>query len=179
MSVIVGIDPSLTGTGIVVLDDGSITSKKLIKTKPNDGGPQGEIERLLTIKAQIQEVIEQVRPKLVLMEGLAFSARNTTALMQLAGLSYLIREYLAVRKIPFVIVAPTTLKKFVTGKGNGPKDIVILETYKRYGISFLDNNLCDAFGLAQCGLAVLGDSKEKLPAHQQEVTQLLQVQYKQ
>ncbi len=177
MSVIVGLDLSLTGTGVVVLDDGSITAKKLIKTKPSGNDPKAETERLLTIKEQIKEVIEQVKPKLVLIEGLAFSARNSTALVQLSGLNYLVREYLVLSKIPFVIVAPTTLKKFIMGKGAGPKELMLLETYKRYGISFLDNNLCDAFGLTQCGLALRGESKKPLQVHEKEVVKLLSSQY--
>jgi Holliday junction resolvasome RuvABC endonuclease subunit len=146
MSTIVGLDLSLTGTGMVVLDNGSIMTKKLIKTKPTAKNPLKEVERLLTIKAEITSELERVKPDLVLVEGLAFGARNATATMQLAGLNYLIREYLAVKKLPFVVVAPTTLKKFILGKGVGPKDVMLLETFKRYGISFMDNNLCLAAG---------------------------------
>lgn len=178
MSVIVGIDLSLTGTGVVVLDDGSITAKKLIKTKPSGDGPLAETERLLTIKEQIKDILEQAKPSLVLIEGLAFAARNSTALVQLSGLNYLIREYLVIKKIPFVIIAPTTLKKFIMGKGAGPKELMLLETYKRYGISFIDNNLCDAFGLTQCGIALMGESKQPLQVHHKEVVKLLSSQYK-
>ena len=75
-------------------------------------------------------------------------------------------------------MTPTTLKKFITGKGAGPKDVMLLETYKRYGISFLDNNLCDAFGLAQCGVALLKENKEPLLSFQKEVCNTLAPQYK-
>lgn len=176
MSVIAGLDLSLTGTGLVILDQGSISTKKLIKSKPNEKTPLHEIERLLAIKADIQLELERCKPDLVLIEGLAFMAKNTTALVQLAGLNYMIREYLAIKKIPFVIIAPSTLKKFILGKGAGGKELMLLETYKRYGISFLDNNLCDAFALAQCGVALRQENKNKLTQAQVEVTDLLQRQ---
>jgi Holliday junction resolvasome RuvABC endonuclease subunit len=127
MSTIVGLDLSLTGTGIVILDNGSIMSKKLIKSKPTDKQPLKEIQRLLTIKGEIQVEIERVKPSLVLIEGLAFAAKHTSSVMQLAGLNYMVREYLALKEYPFVIVAPTTLKKFILGKGIGPKELMILE----------------------------------------------------
>lgn len=177
MSVIAGLDLSLTGTGLVILDQGSISTKKLIKSKPNEKTPLHEIERLLAIKADIQLELERCKPDLVLIEGLAFMAKNTTALVQLAGLNYMIREYLAIKKIPFVIIAPSTLKKFILGKGAGGKELMLLETYKRYGISFVDDNICDAFALAQCGVAIRGENKKSLTKAQLEVITLLKAQY--
>jgi Holliday junction resolvasome RuvABC endonuclease subunit len=177
MSKIMGLDLSLTGTGMVVLDNGSIMSKKLIKTKPTEKTYIAEINRLLHIKAEIVSEIERVVPDLVLIEGMAFAVRQTTAVMQLAGLNYMIREYLAIKKIPFIICAPSSLKKFILGKGVGPKDVMMLEVYKTFGVSFLDPDTCDAFALAQCGVAVLGESKRKLTKPQEEVKSLLTPQY--
>ena len=51
--------------------------------------------------------------------------------------------------LEFKIISPTTLKKFVTGKGNSGKDIMLLEVYKRWNVSFSNNNLADAYGLAR------------------------------
>ena len=178
MTSIMGIDLSLTGTGVVVVDEESINASKLIKSKPSaERTTLDEIERLLRIKADIIQLIDQHKPKLVLIEGLAFMAKNTTALVQLAGLNYMIREYLAIRKIPFVIVAPTTLKKFIIGKGVGQKDLMLLETYKKYGVSFIDDNLCDAFALATVGVALKGENKKPLAKYQVEVLNVLSDQY--
>lgn len=177
MSTIAGLDLSLTGTGMVILDNGSVMSKKLIKTKPTLKTPLAEIIRLLTIKAEITKELERVNPDLVLIEGMAFSVRQTTAVMQLAGLNYMVREYLAIKKIPFVIVAPTTLKKFIIGKGVGPKDLMMLEVYKNFGVSFLDPDTCDAFALAQCGVALKGENRKRLTKPQEEVVNLLKMQY--
>lgn len=178
MSIIMGIDLSLTGTGLVILDGGKTVVNKIIKSKPPEEKTHTtEIERLLKIKAEIQKHISKYSPDLALIEGLAFGARNTTALMQLAGLSYMVRETFVLRSIPFIVVAPTTLKKFIVGKGNATKDLMLLETFKRYGQSFLDNNICDAFALAQCGAAVKNQSPIKLSKPQQEVISLLKKQY--
>lgn len=173
MSKILGIDPSLTGTGYVVVSNGKLVLKELVKTKPTGDDRVAEVERLMTIRDSFS--LEGI--DLVVMEGIAFMARNTTALVQLSALNYMIRERLVMRDKPFVIVAPTTLKKFITGKGVGPKDQMMMEVYKRYGVTLTDNNICDAYGLAMIGTALL-DKKAKTTKFQKEVIDLLSTQLK-
>ena len=175
---IAGLDPSLTGTGVVILNaDSKIGhTSELIRTKKAEG-TYGELFRLREIRDKACDMIDAAGCSLVVMEGLAFMARNTTALVQLSALNYLIRDRLQNLCIPFVIVAPSTLKKFVTGKGNAKKDSMYLETYKRFGVSFTDDNLCDAYGLAKVGEAILLDDPSGLPQFQLEAVKLLKPQY--
>lgn len=171
----IGIDLSLTGTGVVVLEDGEIVVEKLIKSKPTKKKTYTEeIERILGIKIEIIKIIEKYEPNLVLIEGMAFMARNTTALVQLAGLNYLIREYLFQYNIPFAIVAPTSLKKFITGSGGSKKDVMLMEIYKKYNIAFVDDNIADAFSLAKIGEALNSDMQ--LNKTEQEVVTLIEQQ---
>ncbi len=174
---VIGLDLSLTGTGIVKLRDGKIIEQKLIKSKPVGDLPLDELKRIVIIRDSIVREIEaDVNSviQLVAIEGLAFMARNTTALVQLAGLNYMIREKLHFLKIPFVIVAPTSLKKFVTGKGNIAKEMMLLETYKKYKVYFTDNNLCDAYGLAMIADSLANNVLITKP--QKEVVSLLKKQ---
>jgi Holliday junction resolvasome RuvABC endonuclease subunit len=115
-------------------------------------------------------------PDLVLIEGLAFMARNTTALVQLAGLNYLMRILLDEFEWPFVIVAPSSLKKFITQKGNADKNVMMMTVYKDYGHEFMDDNVCDGYSLAVCGQAVLGNPLKDLTIPQKEVINLLKSQ---
>ena len=176
-----GLDPSLCSSGLVFLEDGKIIRQSVVKSKPIGKTPDDELERLLLIKNDIIGEMKGLDIDFIVMEGLAFNARNTTSLVQLAGLNYILREYFYEdfingtyknRLKPFVIVQPTSLKKFVTGKGNSKKDIMMLETYKSYNESFSDNNLCDAYNLSKIGEAILND-KIKLTKPQQEVIKLL------
>lgn len=181
MAKIVGLDLSLTSTGVVILEKGKIVIEKVIKSKPNGDGPIQEMVRLNSIIDGINAILLKHKPvDMVLIEGLAFMARNTTALVQLAGLNYMIRNFLLNNKDllglkeGMVIVAPTTLKKFITGKGNANKEIMMLEIFKKYNQTFYDNNLADAFGLAACGEAIINGNKLTVP--QQEVINLLNKQ---
>lgn len=171
-----GLDLSLTHTGVCTIEDGKLIESWSIKSKPVGPKPADELKRLQTIVDTISErgVVAQSHD-MVVIEGLAFMARNTTALVQLAGLNYMVRAMLAYMGAPFVIVAPSSLKKFITGKGNGDKNIMLMEVYKQYGHTFLDDNECDAFCLALIGQAVV-DNKMKLTVPQKEVAELVKTQ---
>ena len=147
----IGIDPSLTGTGIVVLDEsGNVLGKDLISTKASH-----KIEdRLKTIWSRLKYIIWDFADKpvpgcTIAVEGLSFGSKGAS-MLELAGLHYLIRymidrEFCGVRHV----VPPQTLKKFVCGKGNVKKEQMLLQTYKRWGMEFQDNNICDAYCLAR------------------------------
>jgi crossover junction endodeoxyribonuclease RuvC len=108
------------------------------------------------------------------MESIALMARNTTALAQLCGLNYMLRD-VCYRNYTTYMVAPTGLKKFITGKGNCAKELILLEVYKRYKMSFDNNNLADSFGLAKIGEALITPGLE-LTKPQQEVIAVLRKQ---
>ena len=171
---ILGLDLSLTGTGVAVIEGGKLVTSDLIKSKPSGPRPKDEARRIQGIVDKISEHIDTYSPDLVVIEGIAFMAKNTTALAQLAGLNYLVRALLLNRGIDFIIVAPSTLKKFITGKGNSQKDVMMLETYKQYGLSLLDDNIVDAHGLAQVGHAV--NDRDKITKTQMEVVHLVSTQ---
>ena len=179
--IVVGLDLSLVKSGItIVKDNGTVLFSGLIKSKPSGDSYLAETKRLIKITEDIIEKIDPFLPHhgdiLVTIEGFAFGIRNTTALTQLAGLSYLIRAKLTELEIPFIIIQATTLKKFITGSGKGEKDMVMMAIFKNYGFEALGNDQADAYGLAVCGLAVINKPLIKLGIPQQEVVTLLKKQ---
>lgn len=176
----VGLDLSLTHTGYaIVKDDGTVLASGVIKSKPSGDTHLAETQRIVRIAEEavqkIDDFLEEGEEVLVSIEGLAFMAKGTS-LVQLAGLNYLIRILLAEFGWRFIIVMPSTLKKFITGSGKGDKDMIMMALYRDYGHESLDNNEGDAYGLSVCGLAVLGKSLKKLTTPQQEVITLLKRQ---
>ena len=146
----IGLDLSLTGTGVVVLNDGKLIEQKLIKSKPTpDGKPKDEVIRIRTIVDDIGLMVEKYHPSVGVIEGLAFMVKNATALVQLSALNYFTRSMLMNSGVPFIIVAPTSLKKFATSNGAAKKDVMLIEVYKRWGVTILDDNINDAYCLAQ------------------------------
>lgn len=151
----IGIDPSLTGTGIVVLDEqGNVLDKDLVSTKPSKK-IEARYDDILDVVSEM--VLENHAFKVdgahVVIEGLSFGSRGAS-MLELAGLHYLIRYYLSHKDgVTISIVPPQALKKWVCGKGNVKKEQMILQTYKKWGLEFQDNNICDAYCLARYAMA--------------------------
>lgn len=170
-----GIDLSLTHTGLALLEDGKLVYTKSILTKPKGKRPIDEITRLELIVDQICELLDADKPDVVAIEGIAFMASKTTALAQLSGLNYMMRKELKDRNIKFIIVAPSSLKKFITGAGNAKKDEMMLAVYKRWSVTLLDDNENDAYCLAQVAF-VIADIGYKVSGQQKNVIQLISSQ---
>ncbi len=172
---IIGIDPSLTSTGIVVLRNGKVELAETTKNRPD----LGTIERVKLIREQITNVIENLTdghgewqaPDLIVIEGFSYGSKGRSV-FDIAYLGWRIREELERLRtednIPWLEVPPSQLKKFATGQGNANKEIILQQVYKRWGVEFSDNNQADAYVLAQIGRAYLGDT-EGLTVFQQEV----------
>jgi len=156
----VGIDPSLTSTGLIVLNDkGLIEIQRLIKTKPDK-----EIEdRLSYLSSEILRILSAMQydsflqnaarfqagsVPIIHIEGLSFGARGQ-GIMQLAGLHFILRTQMKANGFSYKVIAPTELKKYVTGKGNAQKQVMLMKTLKRWNVEFESDDLCDAFGLAK------------------------------
>jgi crossover junction endodeoxyribonuclease RuvC len=142
---VAGIDQSLTSTGLVVLnDEGLIQTTKLIEKKPTVPA----VKRMLDIATEIIDTLDEYGVKHVAIEGFGFGARGR-AVFDLGGLGFIIRAILYQHDIQTDEVPPTVLKKFVTGKGNCHKDLMLLKVYKRWGIEFTSHDLADAYGLSR------------------------------
>jgi len=172
---IVSLDLSLVATGVTVLTDNRSESFLIKSKRPKDNTPTNELIRILNIIKEIDSHVVGKNIDLVCIEGMAFCTRNTSALIQLGVLNYFVRHLCYKHNIKFCIIAPTTAKRFATGRGNSKKDEIMLEVYKRWKKSFSDDNLCDSFVLAKIGQALL-DKDEKITKTQQEVINLLKKQ---
>lgn len=151
MAVVMGIDPSLASTGLVVLANGNLILHETLEVKEKG------IARLLTLQNILEERLIAYNPDLVVVEGYAFARSNQAH--QMGELGGMIRILLTQKRYSWIEVAPTQAKKFATGKGNAPKDIILRDVYKRWGVEFDSSDEADAFILAKIGQAVLGDVK--------------------
>lgn len=83
----------------------------------------------------------------VAMEGYAFSSQRAHQAGELgAAVKLAVTDY---TNVPFVSIPPTALKKYVTGKGNVAKNLMLLGVYKTWDIEFNDDNLADSYALAR------------------------------
>jgi crossover junction endodeoxyribonuclease RuvC len=143
----VGIDPSINATGLIVLDKhANIIEQKLFSVKSEKFE-----EGLLKYENEISFIPKIMNLQSVYLEGPAYQATGQV-ILQMGALHFMTRLFLFKNHLNYKIIAPGTLKKFVTGSGRAKKDLMLLKVYKKWGVEFEDHNLSDAYGLARMAL---------------------------
>lgn len=122
-----GLDQSLTGTGVTIWEDG-VLKFFLFETKKTKGTKTPSIDytlRIQKIVKYMKNIIYEYGVSHVLIEGLSFGS-TSNIVFDLGGLSHCIRTVLVdlvdLGKVQgFCVAPPTVVKKFYTGKGNASK----------------------------------------------------------
>jgi len=138
---VLGIDPS-TFTGYALLWETGVVLASEINFKKLSGIPRAEAFMDHTMR-----LVEHHKPCAVFIEGYGFGNAHTLAILVEIGTA--IRLALHGCGMTYTEVAPTSLKKFATGKGNSQKDQVMLAVYKKWGFTPETNNIADAYVLAK------------------------------
>jgi crossover junction endodeoxyribonuclease RuvC len=148
----IGIDLSIAGTAVTVLDStvkdnpDKFIVNELISTGPKDF-PCFE-ERMDHVATRVFNICNEYKDSKIYMEGLSFGSRGQS-MLELAALHYYVRLLFNKSKIPFKVVPPTVVKKFVTSKGNAPKELMLMYCLDKFKVKFTNNNLCDSYCLAR------------------------------
>ena len=131
---ILALDLSLTATGYCKDDDMGV-----IKTPANK---LRGWERIDDIVSRIGDLTLGV--DVAVIEGYSYASKGRS-IFQIAELGGIVRWELYSRRLPYVDVAPSCLKRYATGKGNANKDAMIAAAIHRFGFQGSDNNEADAF----------------------------------
>lgn len=153
----VGVDPSYNGFGIIVLDrDGNIIEQRLITSKS-----ELEVEeRIIELEKKFDFIPKIMGLHSVYVEGPSYGS-NGAFVLQMGALHFYLRIFLYKNNVRYNIIAPGTLKKFVTGKGTAKKELMLKNVFKRWGADFDDNNLADAYSLARYALKDYKNNEDK------------------
>lgn len=152
---ILGLDLSLTATGVAMPDGDTLT----IRTTPQ--AYTHPMERLADIRHTIIHLAGR-DTDLAIIEGYSYGSTQGREL--LGELHGIIRLALYDAAIPYTLVPPSSVKKYATGHGNAPKGLVIAELNARTGRNFRDDNQADAYALRLYGLDAYGWPELDLPA---------------
>jgi len=160
-SPVMGIDPSLNNTAYCFL--GVQEQPKTCKIRV---GKKKGVPRLLHIERNIEPLLLSYQPELIVIEGYSYASTNQAH--QTGELGGILRRMFHIYGVRWIEVAPPILKKFITGKGNADKNLVLLNVYKRWGLDLKSDDEADAFGLAKIGTYLLGADDSDLIRPQQE-----------
>lgn len=158
--IVAGIDPSLTGTGLVAFRQSTHRPciRKLLKPSKREHGWDGsDAHRLAIMHESLKLWLKATRPDLAVIEGYAFASRfsRAHALGELGGVFRLALHELG---MPFITVPPKTLKLFVLGpRASSAKTAMMKGVASRWGEVFEVSDLADAYGLARVGASLFVD----------------------
>lgn len=139
---ILGIDPSLSSTGIVLLDAGRVVLHDCWKFPKLAGIP-----RLAAFEETLRDALQGMEPPAVAaIEGYSYGSQARGE--RLGELGGVFRLVLWRRGIPVEEWAPSTWKKALLGNGALHKDRIRLEVFKRYGVEFNSQDTLDAWCVA-------------------------------
>lgn len=148
---ILGIDTALRSTGWGIIDTRGnqlqIVDCGLIKNQPRD-----RLSACLRrLAGGLQELIEQYRPNIAVIEG-GFYCRNVKTAMVLGAARGAVIAALASAEIPIYEYAPRKVKQAVCGFGNASKQQVALLVAQMLAIRVdkLPHDSTDALALALC-----------------------------
>lgn len=163
---VIGIDPSLTRTGIAILDGDGITVTHITSKGRAGATPTESAARLDRLCAELGRLLDGLGTiALVAIELPAMSQHNAgTSLVN--GLWWSFVRTIHDRGLPMAAITPTSLKTYATGKGNAGKDEVLLAVARRFpSVSIETNDQADAVVLAAMGWHhAIGQSWVELPA---------------
>ena len=158
---IVGIDLSLTATGVAIADAATVTVRTV-----RSRGAKGD--DLLSRGARLELLTSSIcglcrGAALVVVEQPAFS-RTTGHHHDRSGLWWLVVAQLQAMGIPVAEVTPSGLKRYVTGRGNADKDTVLLAVARRFGdVGVTNNNEADSLALCAMGADRFGVPLADMP----------------
>ena len=155
---VLGLDLSMTATGICLPDGRTLTVATDAKTKDM---------RLRTIRNAVGDAVRENMTELVVMEeappGLKGPAIKAIHMVQGS-----VRTCLLDLGVPYAVVNPSTLKRYATGKPGADKTAMAMAAYKRADLEFADDNQCDAWWLRMMGLDWNGYCPVLLPMAQRD-----------
>ena len=153
MNIIAAIDPSLTNTAVCT-GDADHYDMASFSSKPRGAQLDFRMARYLDLVDRVSSHLADIHGvSTIFIEGYSHGSKFNGEV--LAEYGALLR--CALMKIaPTREVAPKSLKKFATGKGNADKISVATSLSRRYDVEFKTSDEYDAFGLFQLGLVACG-----------------------
>lgn len=157
----VGIDPSLTSTGLVVLDEiGNVLEQLSIKA-----GKEDDPLRFMKLTEKVREHLNPDTDK-VIIEGFSFGSKGA-GVSKMYGIGWTLRIMLEEDGFKWTEATPSAVKKFASNKGNAKKEDLVLPVYKKWGFEGRVNDITDAYIMARIAYSMY--NHEGLLTYEQEV----------
>ena len=139
---VLGVDPSVTATGLVLIS----TDEAWISTKVLHSPELKGIVRLQYLANSFDSFLEAHTPDMAVIEGYV---RGSFSVITNVEIGILLRMKLHERYIPWYVCPPTVLKKWVAGSGRAQKSDMAVAVKDRWQFVSPSDDVVDAYGLAK------------------------------
>lgn len=157
----VGIDPSLSSTGLVILDE----SAKVIHQASIKAGKEDDPLRFMTLTAKVRKQLNTETDK-VIIEGFSFGSKGA-GVSKMYGIGWTLRIMLEKEGFSWTEATPSAVKKFGSNKGNAKKEDLVLPVYKKWGFESTVNDITDAYIMARIAYSMY--NQDDLLTYEKEV----------
>ncbi len=154
---IIGIDPGFDRNGIAVIDRNGSKDALVFSTLIQTDKKQEMSERLAVVAIEIERVLAEYKPDLLIMEQL-FMSKNVTTVIGVAEARGVILAAAGKAGIPTREIGPMQVKLAITGYGKAEKSAVAMMVGKLIKLpdrKMIDDEM-DAIAIALAGSAVFG-----------------------
>lgn len=160
---VLGIDPSLTATGIAS-SNGWVEVVGLAGHRGDDY--PARCDRIRAVKLGVADLVNiSVETSLAVIEGPSYGSKDPS-FFDRAGLWWEVYRYCRYCSIPVAVVTPTQRMVYATGKGQAAKGAIIDAVARRWPQYETggDDNAADAVVLMAMGCDWLGEPLTPMPA---------------
>ncbi|WP_051362936.1 hypothetical protein [Amycolatopsis thermoflava] len=155
MTRVVGIDPSLTGTGLATITSTDGPAVRVISSEPTPDPTLIDRDMRLELIVHAVETVA-AGADLAVIEGPALGKASPHT-WERAGLWWRIVNRLIARQVPLAVCPPTVRAKWATGKGNAGKAPVVAAIARMWpDVELVDDNAADALVFATMGAQRVG-----------------------
>lgn len=147
----IGLDLSLTGTGVVVLDDNGkvLESDRFGYKRKRDDSQYKKIERLVYIAHKVVDIAGRHLDFRLGIENYAYNAKGAqNDLGEVHGVVK-VQLFIAFDAVPDMIAVSSARKKAL-GKGRFKSKSDIINAVNERGFLTSDDNVADAYVIAEC-----------------------------
>ncbi len=160
---VVGLDLSLTATGVARVGQGALMLGRLEAVTLKTAGRRGDTwvqraERLRGVRERIDAFVGV--PQLLVVEGPSYggSMSSSASMHDRSGLWWQVIGPLLELGVPVAVASPKSRAKYACGSGNGDKKAVLASMRARFPDVVIGNdNEADALALACMGARWLGE----------------------
>jgi Holliday junction resolvasome RuvABC endonuclease subunit len=149
---IMGIDPSLSGTGMVLTNaDDSLYTEKLLSVPIMPG-----FRHIVKLARRVERFISIWEPDYIFIEAPFVYPGRIQGQIRTLFFHALLREAFVKRHIHFDEFAPKSWKKTFAGNGNADKVAIAKYIHRKSKRKITNDNISDAFAIAKVGIISLG-----------------------